>query len=398
MALTDLKIRNLKPKEKPFKEADEKGLYLLVSPSSSKHWKFKYRYDGKEKKLSFGAYPDVTLAQARQMRDAARALLAQDIDPGLRKQERKLARQLGSENSFELIALEWHAKNIASWTPDHGNRILTRLKQDIFPWIGKCPIADIKAPELLKVLERIQARGAIDTAHRALQNCSQVFRYASITGRLEHDISMNLRGALQPIKSKNHASLTDPKDIKALLAAMQTYQGFFVTKCALTLSPLFFVRPGELRQAEWSEFNFETNEWRIPAHKMKMREQHIVPLATQAIEILKELHCLTGAGQYLFPSIRTVKRPMSNNTITGALRRLGFTKDEMTAHGFRSMACTLLNEQGWHRDAIERQLAHAERNTVRASYNHAEHLPERKKMMQAWADYLDQLTTKTLSC
>lgn len=394
MALTDVKIRTLKPKENPFKETDAKGLYLLVSPTGSKHWKFKYRYDGKEKKLSFGAYPEVTLAQARQMRDDARALLAQDIDPGHHKQERKLARQLGAENSFELIALEWHTKNIHAWTAGHGERILIRLQQDIFPWLGKSPIAEIKAPELLKALERIQNRGAIETAHRVLQNCGQIFRYAIVTGRAEYDISANLRGALQPVKKRNHASITDPIGIKSLMAAIEDYQGFFVTKCALKLSPLFFVRPGELRQAEWSEFNFETNEWRIPAHKMKMREQHIVPLSKQAIEILNELRCFTGNGKYLFPSIRTQTRPMSNNTVTAALRRLGFTKDDMTAHGFRSMACTILNEQGWHRDAIERQLAHAERNAVRAAYNYAEHLPERRKMMQDWADYLEKLNAR----
>lgn len=392
MALTDVKIRNLKPKDKIYKESDEKGLYLQISPNGSKHWKLKYRYDGKEKKLSFGSYPAVKLADARRKRDEAKALLADEIDPSIHKKERKLARQMGAENSFELIALEWHAKNINAWTQDHGKRILVRLQKDIFPWLGKCGITDIKAPELLKALERIQNRGALETAHRALQNCSQVFRYAVITGRAEHDITANLRGALAPVKTRNHASITNPNEICNLLKAIDGYQGYFVTKCALRLSPLFFVRPGELRQAEWSEFNFETKEWRIPAHKMKMREQHIVPLSTQAIAVLDELRPYTGDGKYLFPSIRTPTRPMSNNTINSALRRLGYTNDEMTPHGFRSMACTLLNEQGWNRDAIERQMAHAERNSVRASYNYAEHLNIRREMMQAWADYLDHLT------
>ncbi len=311
------------------------------------------RYDGKEKKLSFGAYPEVKLADARRKREEAKKLLYDDIDPSLHKQERKLARQLGPENSFELLALEWHAKNVAVWTPDHGKRIITRLTKDIFPWLGKRPISEIKVYELLKVLDRIQKRGAIETAHRALQNCSQVFRYAVQTGRAEHDICPNLRGALQPVKKRNHASITNPSEITGLLKSIENYEGYYVTRCALKLSPLFFVRPGELRQAEWSEFNFDTNEWRIPAHKMKMREQHIVPLSKQAIRTIDDLKPLTGHGQYLFPSIRTPQRPMSNNTITSALRRLGYTKDEMTAHGFRSMACTLLNEQGWNRDAIE---------------------------------------------
>ena len=391
MALTELTIKNTKAKDKPFKLADEKGLYLLVSPNGSKHWKCKYRYDGKEKKLSFGPYPEISLAEARRKRDDAKRLLADDIDPSLHRKERKLARILGAENSFELVALEWHAKNVNSWTPDHGKRILTRLQNDIFPWLGKRPIAEIKAQELLITLERIQKRGAVETAHRALQNCRQVFRYAVVTGRAEHEISSNLRGALQPVKSRNHASITNPDDIGSLLKSIEGYIGHNITKCALKLSPLVFVRPGELRQAEWSEFNFDINEWRIPAHKMKMREQHIVPLSRQAIEIIQELQQLTGAGQFVFPGIRTTKRPISNNTINAALRRLGYTKDEMTAHGFRSMACTILNEQGWNRDAIERQLAHAERNSVRAAYNYAEHLPERREMMQAWADYLDNL-------
>lgn len=391
MPLTDVKIRNLKPKDKTFKASDEKGLYLQISPGGSKHWKLKYRYDGKEKKLSFGAYPEVKLADARRKRDEARALLSDDIDPGIHKKERKLARLMGAENSFELVALEWHAKNIDAWTKDHGKRILTRLQKDIFPLLGKRPIADIKTQELLKALERIESRGAIETAHRTLQNCRQVFRYAIQTSRAEHDICSNLRGALKPVKKRNHASITDPNKIGELLKAIEGYEGHFITKCALRLSPLFFVRPGELRHAEWSEFNFETKEWRIPAHKMKMREQHIVPLSKQALQILNELRPFTGDGQYLFPSVRTHTRPMSNNTVNAALRRLGYSTDDMTAHGFRSMACTLLNEQGWNGDAIERQLAHAERNSVRAAYNYAEHLDIRREMMQAWADYLEKL-------
>jgi integrase len=269
---------------------------------------------------------------------------------------------------------------------------LIRLEQNIFPWIGRRPITEVTAPELLSALRRIEARGANETAHRILKICGQVFRYAIVTGRGERDLSGDLRGALSPVRKKHHASITDPTQVAKLLRAIDGYEGFFVTKCALKLAPLFFVRPGELRRAEWSEFDFEKVEWRIPAEKMKMRQLHIVPLSTQAIAILQELHALTGNGKYLFPGVRTLKRPMSENTVLGALRRLGYTTDEMTGHGFRSMASTLLNEQAWNRDAIERQLAHGERNNIRVAYNYAEYLPERRKMMQHWADYLDELT------
>lgn len=297
-----------------------------------------------------------------------------------------------STNSFETIAREWYAKFHHRWTPEHGERILIRLEKDIFPWIGNRPINEITAPELLDAIRRIENRGAIETAHRALQNCGQIFRYSIAIGQTVRDISQDLRGALKPVnKKRHHASITDPKEIAKLLRAINDYEGYFVTKCALQLAPLFFVRPGELRHAEWSEIDLEKAEWRIPAHKMKMRTTHIVPLSTQAIKILKDLHPLTGNGKYVFPSVRSPQRPMSENTVLGALRRLGYTKDEMTGHGFRSMASTLLNEQNWHRDAIERQLAHSERNSVRAAYNYAEHLPERCKMMQAWADYLGEL-------
>lgn len=391
MPLTDVKIRQAKPGEKPIKLTDEKGLYLLITPKGSKLWKFKYRFLQKEKKLSLGAYPDVSLAQARDMRDEARTQLARNVDPGALKQANKQAVQRAAENTFQSIAREWHAKFSAQWSPGHALRILRRLENDIFPWLGSLPIADITTPNILMTLRRIESRGAVETAHRAHQNCSQVFRYAVATGRVSRDPCGDLRGALAPVKQTHHASLTDPKAIAGLLRAINGYQGNFATRCALQLAPLLFVRPGELRQATWIEFSFEEAEWRIPAARMKMREQHIVPLSTQALTILRELQPLTGQSTYLFPSTRSLKRPMSENTLNAALRRLGYTKDEMTAHGFRSIASTLLNEQGWNRDAIERQLAHAERNTVRAAYNYAEFMPERKKMMQAWADYLDQL-------
>jgi len=392
MALTDVKVRQAKATEKPCKLADEKGLYLLITPAGSKLWKFKYRFAGKEKKLSFGAYPDVSLLEARLRRDEARTLLTRDIDPGIAKKVNKRTQQLAATNSLESVAREWYAKFSIQWTPDHGERILRRLEKDIFPWLGNRPISEITAPELLTALRRIESRGAVETAHRAHQNCSQFFRYAVATGRAERDPCGDLRGALAPVKQTHHASITDPKEIAALLRAINTYPGTFITKCALRLSPLLFVRPGELRNAEWSEIDLDQAIWQIPAEKMKMRSKHIVPLSIQALEIFKELHPLTGTGKYIFPSVRTTQRPISENTVTSALRRLGYTTDQMTAHGFRSMASTLLNEQGWNRDAIERQLAHTDRNSVRAAYNYAEFMPERKKMMQAWADYLDGLT------
>lgn len=391
VALTDTKVRSVKSREKSFKIADGKGLFLVVKPNGSKYWRFRYQFGGKEKLLAIGIYPDVSLADARRKRDEARKLLADDTDPGMAKQLKKRAKKLVSENSFEAVTREWHIKFSSKWTPEHGAKILIRLEKDIFPWLGHRPITEITAPELLAVLRRIENRGAIETAHRTLQNCGQIFRYAIATGRAERDVSADLRGAIPPVRKRHLASITDPKAIGDLLRALNDYNGHLVTKSALQLAPLVFVRPGELRKAEWSEFNFETAEWRIPPEKMKMRVTHIVPLSTQAIAILREIQSLTGDGKYVFPSLRTHTRPMSNNAVLGALRRLGYAKDEMTGHGFRSMASTLLNEQGWNRDAIERQLAHAERNNIRAAYNYAEYLPERRKMMQHWADYLNSL-------
>lgn len=392
MALTVAQVKNAKPKEKAYKLADDRGLYLLINPNGSKLWKLKYRFAGIEKKLSLGAFPEVRLADARDAREEARKQMTNNIDPGVLKNSVKRSRKLAAENSFEAIAREWHAKFTPKWTKEHGERILIRLEQNIFPWVGKRPITEVTAPEILSALRRVENRGAIETAHRISQVCGQVFRYAIVTGRAERNPAADLRGVLAPVKQKHHASITDPIAVGKLLRAINDYEGFFVTKCALQLAPLFFVRPGELRHAEWSEFDFENAEWRIPAEKMKMRVQHIVPLSTQAITILQELKAFTGDGKYVFPGIRSSKRPMSENTVLGALRRLGYTTDEMTGHGFRSLASTLLNENGWNRDAVERQLAHAERNNIRAAYNYAEYLPERRKMMQWWADYLEKLT------
>jgi integrase len=397
MPLTDTAIRSAKPKDKAFKLFDSGGLYLEINPAGGKWWRWKYRFGGKEKRISFGVYPDVSLKLARERRDTSRKQLAAGIDPAEARKAERLA-QAGAE-SFEAIAREWHTKFSPGWVASHGDRILRRLERDIFPWIGKRPIADIKAPDLLAVLRRIESRGALETTHRAMQNCGQVFRYAVATGRTERDPTGDLRGALPPPKEEHHASIIEPKLIGALLRAIDAYEGYFVTKCALRLAPLVFVRPGELRKAQWSEIDLEKAEWRIPAERMKMGEQHIIPLSHQSVEILRELEPLTNRGfparpdmpHYVFPGGRSRERPMSENAVLAALRRMGYTKEEMTGHGFRSMASTLLHEQGWNHQAIERQLAHAERNAVSAAYNFAEHLPERRKMMQSWADYLDGL-------
>lgn len=390
MSLTDIAIRNAKSAEKPYKLADEKGLYLLVS-ATGKYWRMNYRFGGKQKTLALGVYPTITLADARQRRDDARKLLANDTDPALVKSAKKQVKQQVSENTFEAIAQEWYARKLPTWAPATASKVKRYLENDLFPWLGNRPIKDIAASDLLATIRRVESRGALELAHRIREYSGMVFRYAVATGRTERDPSGDLKGALPPVKSKHHASVTDPKQIGDLLRAIKGFSGSFVTRCALQLAPLVFVRPGELRHAEWAEFDLDANEWRIPGHKMKMKDRHIIPLSQQAVETLRAIQPLTGSGRYVFPSVRTSDRPMSENTVNAALRRMGYEKDEMTGHGFRSMASTLLHEQGWPHEAIERQLAHAERNAVSAPYNYAEHLPKRREMMQHWADYLDSL-------
>ena len=388
MALTATTIKTCKPKDKAYKLTDGGGLYLLVSPSGGKWWRFDYRFQSKRKTLSMGVYPAISLKDARDRRDEAKKQLANGIDPAMVRKSQK--HQQSQPNTFEAVAREWHDKFKPGWSDTHASRLLRLLERDIFPWLGSMPVSDVSSPLLLQTIRRIETR-SLDTAHRAMQNCGQVFRYAIATGRQQNDPTHALKGAIPPIRDNHFASITHPEQIGPLLRAIEGYKGEFITQSALRLGPLVFVRPGELRHAEWSEINLEIGEWRIPSEKMKMGQPHIVPLARQSIVLLTDLQPLTGTGQYLFPSVRSLDRPLSENTINAALRRLGYTKDEMTGHGFRSMASTLLNEQGWNRDHIERQLAHAERNKIRAAYNYADYLPERRKMMQAWADYLDTL-------
>lgn len=389
--LTAVAAKNAKPKAKPYKLAAGGGLYLEVMPNGSKYWRMKYRVAGREKRLALGVYPEVTLADAGSARDRARATLRVGRDPSGEKRERKTLDKLAAANTFQAVAREWLGKQKHRLAAITWEKVEWMLEKNAFPWIGTRPISAIKAPELLDVLQRMEKRGRLETAQRVKQVCGQVFRYAIATSRAEHDITADLRGAIATPKTRHHASVTDPAKVGELLRAIHGYSGSFITFCALRLAPLVFTRPGELRKAAWPEFDFDKAEWRIPAERMKMGEMHIVPLSTQALAIIREIEPLTGTGQYVFPSVRSRRRPMSENTINGALRRLGYASGEMTGHGFRSMASTLLNEQGWNRDAIERQLAHAERDQIRAAYNYAEHLPERRKMMQAWADYLDGL-------
>jgi len=383
MKLTATAIKNAKPKEKSYKLFDGGGLYLEVMKTGAKYWRLKYRIAGKEKRLAIGVYPEISLKQARKEREKAKQLLFEGIDPSEHKQAVK--RMLN--DSFEYVARDWHERYKANWTEDHGNRILTRLEKDVFPCLGNRQIGTITAPEVLTVLRRIESRGALDTAHRAMQNCSQVFRYAVATGKAERDPVQDLKGALAPAKTKNFSSITEPQKIGELLRAIDGYNGFFITKCALRLAPLVFVRPSELRQMEWSEIS--DTRWKIPAEKMKMRNIHIVPLSRQAVGILEEIRPLTGQGRYVFPGVRTNQNPLSKNALNDALTRCGYA--EMTAHGFRSMASTLLHEQGFNSDYIERQLAHLDPNVSRRTYDYAKYLPERQEMMQAWADYLDGL-------
>lgn len=393
MSLTDTAIKNAKPSDKAIRLHDERGLYLEISPAGGKWWRFKYRYDSKEKRLSLGVYPDVSLKDARQRRDDARKLLADGVDPGENRKAVKATKTERGANSFEVIAREWFTKFKPSWAKTHSDKIIKRFESDVFPWLGSRPIAEITAQELLQCLRRIENRGALDTAHRAHQNCGQVFRYAVQTGRATRDPSGDLRGALPPAKQEHYASITDPKAVAELLRAIDGFRGTFIVQCALKLAPLLFVRPGELRRADWAEIDLDKAEWNIPAERMKMRVPHLVPLSTQAVTFLRELHALTGTGNFVFPGARTNGRPMSEAAVNAALRRMGYdTKTEITGHGFRAMARTILHQEiGIAPEIIEHQLAHRVPDALGTAYNRTKFLPERRKMMQVWSDYLDKL-------
>lgn len=402
-ALTDAAIRNAKPATKPVRLFDGGGLYLEVAPAGGKWWRLKYRFGGKEKRISFGVYPEVSLKDAREKRDVARKQLAQGIDPG---EERKATKTIESgSGSFEAVAREWQAKFAAAeWSETHSKNILSRLEKNVFPWLGSRAVGEITSPEIIKVFRMIEARGHLETLHRTLTNCGQVFRYAIATSRATVDPTYKM-GEAFPKPIKHHFSaITKPQDAAPLLRAIDEYQGTFVVKCALQLAPLFFLRPKELRLAEWSEFDLDRAEWVIPIRRMKRtrrdkeanpKEVHVVPLATQAVEILRQLFQFTGSGSLVFPSERGRNRAISDATLTNALRRMGYGKDEMHIHGFRAMARTMLRQNlGMKLEWIERQLSHAVDDPLGRAYDRTTFLPERHKMMQEWADYLDRLKTE----
>ncbi len=389
--LSDLQVSRAKTQGKQVTLFDGGGLFIVLTPAGGKLWRFKYRFGGKDKLLSLGSYPDISLAEARAKRAVFRKLLAEGIDPAEAKKAEQAGKAAAAGSTFETVARDWHRRFKTQWSAGHAEQIMRRLEQDVFPWLGTRPVGEIKAPELLTVLRRIEAR-SLETAFRVKTACGQVFRYAVAEGRAERDPVADLRGALPPVKNKNFAAPTDPKEVAPLLRAIDGFEGSFVVKCAMQLAPLLFVRPGELRHAEWSEIDLEAAEWNIPAAKMKMGVPHLVPLPRQAIEILKSLHPLTGHGKYVFPCSRSSQRCMSENSVNAGLRRLGFEKSEITGHGFRAMARTILDEVLQVRpELIEHQLAHQVRDPLGRAYNRTTHLAERRKMMQTWADYLDGL-------
>lgn len=390
MPLTATTIRNAKPQTKPTRLFDGNGLYIEISPKGGKWWRLKYRYNGKEKRLSLGVYPEIELKEARERCNEARKLLNNGIDPSENRKAVKTARMDSLANSFEVIAREWFAKYSKNWAASHYERVIRCFERDIFPYIGNRPIIHLTAPELLTAIRKIEHRGALETAHRALGYCGQVLRYAVSTGRVERDVSSDLKGALPPVKGNHFAAVTEPEKCAELLRALDSYKGSLIVSCALRIAPLVFVRPVELRTAKWADISIENAEWRYTV--TKTNTPHIVPLARQTVAILRELQPLTGNGVFVFPSVRGRDRPMSDNAILAAMRRMGINKEEMSGHGFRAMARTILDEVlGVRADYIEHQLAHAVRDPNGRAYNRTAHLAERHKMMQQWADYLDEL-------
>lgn len=391
MALTDTAIRNAKPISKAFKLYDEAGLFIQVTPSGGKWWRFKYRIENKEKLLSFGTYPEVSLKTAREKRDAARELLAGGVDPSAARKAEKVSKQGNAANSFEAIAREWLATHMKNKADSHKDKVVRRFELYLFPWIGSKPIADITAPQVLDAVKRIEKLGILETAHRALQTAGQVFRYAVQTGRAIRDVTADLKGALPPTTTKHMAAFTDPKDVAELLRAIDGFSGTFTVQCALRIAPLVFVRPSELRMAKWADIDLDTGEWRYFVSKTKT--DHLVPLPRQAVEILRELHPLSGHGQYVFQGGHSPLKPMSESAINAALKRMGYdTKKEITGHGFRAMARTILHERlNIDPHIIEHQLAHKVPDALGAAYNRTKFIEQRKAMMQIWADYLDEL-------
>lgn len=391
--LTDLKIKQLKAREKSYKIFDGRGLYIEVLPSSKKYWRLKYMFFGKEKRISLGLFPEVSLTEARTQRDNAKLQIKKGIDPSIAKKSLQISMNQSSETTFDVIAKEWHELNKSKWSPIFAQRLLERIDKNLFPAIGKIPINSLTPKDILYPLLKAQERGAIETSHRLLGYCSKIFRYAIANGIIDRDYTIGLKEALKPYTEKHRAALVDPQSVAALMRSIEGYKSATtVVKTALQIAPLVFVRPGELRKAEWVEIDLNKAEWNIPAQKMKMKENHLVPLSTQAINLLSDLKKITGDHKYVFPCPLSKERPMSENAILSALRRMGYDKTEMTPHGFRAMARTLLDEElGIRPDFIEHQLAHAVRDPNGRAYNRTKHLAERRQMMQTWADYLDRI-------
>ena len=393
MALTDVKAKSAKPEAKAYKLADEKGMYLLIQPTGGRLWRLDYRFDGKRKTLAMGMYPEVSLSDARDRRDEARKQLANNIDPGAVKRAQKSGRLEQAANSFEVTARRWHEKNSGKWSDSYANKTIRVLERDVFPWIGRTPIVDLEAPEFLSVARRIENRGHVDTAHRAIQLAGQIMRFAVAEGLVRRDPTGDLRGALIPVESTHMPSVTDPLRVGEILRMFDAFTGSFQVQCALKLAPLVFTRPGELRKAKWSHINLDEALWSIPAEEMKMREPHLVPLSKQAIEILNDMKPYSWHLEHVFPGGRDPKRPMSDAAVNAAMRRLGIdTQNELTGHGFRAMARTILHERlGYEPDVIEQQLAHKTSGPLGAAYARAKFIDKRTEMMQAWADYIDKL-------
>lgn len=396
MALTDTAIKQAKPSEKARRLFDALGLYLEISPAGGKWWRLKYRIDGKEKRLSLGTYPAVTLVQARRTRDEARALLANGVDPSTDRKETKRQASVAANDSFEAVAREWHKSWSATRTPKHAAQVIQRLEVDVFPEIGPVPVKKVTAPMLLAIAKKVEARGANDLARRAFQNAGQVLRYAVGHGLVDQNVAAQVRpgDVLQPVKERHFARL-DARDIPELLAKIDAYDGYPRTRMALRLIALTFVRTSELINAEWAEFDLKAKLWRIPPERMKANLPHIVPLSRQSIEVIEAIRESGSRGDVLFPGERDHERCMSNNTILGALYRMGY-RGRMTGHGFRGVASTILHEQGHRHDLIELQLAHQERDKISAAYNFATYLPQRAEMMQSWADHLDSLRAMSM--
>jgi integrase len=398
MALTNIQVKQAKAQDKPYKLADGKGMYLYVTTKSQKYWRLDYRFGGKRKTLALGVYPDISLADARAKCNDAKKQISNDLDPNDTKRIAKVTKTQSQENSFKALALEWFAQRQSPWSESHRERVDRMLHKELFPQLGRRPVGEITSPELLSCLRLIEARGVLETAKRAKQVAGQVFRYAVVTGKADRDPSVDLKDALATPIRKHFTAITEPKEVGKLLIALDDYQGTPEVATALILAPLLFCRPIELRHMEWSEINFNKQEWHLPANKMKTKADHIVPLCRQAINELQKLLQLTGHRQYVFPSARSPRRPMSDNAVLSALRRLGIPKEQMTGHGFRAMARTLLDEElGYRIEWIECQLAHAVKDANGRAYNRTTYLKQRKEMMQHWADYLDNLRTEALN-